>query len=994
MMPHIPRIGILIGPGDPFWVQIREVLSQRASTLPAELIEIDLHADIQLPHEEQVEFVEDLLAQGLDALICNGEPVELLCSILDAGIPIIYISEIEFSHERLTTRRGLYDAAFMIGTFLHQQLQGRGQILVVGGTIAPSGESRLAGFADTLPGNAHYTLHYVPSLWSYEDARARVASYLQDHPELQLDAIYGLSDSLALAARDSSQAAGRINREALVLGINGDPLAIAAIASGNMAATVETDVDDIVAQMLDLAYRAARGEQLPPHFYNIQRLITADNLVEVAVRKMISLANLPTRLVGVNRRTEQQRVIQLETSLAINRQVGLILDRHKLSLAITELIRENYGYDHARLLIWDSVSGQLHEVGQDEATQPQSPIHLDPDGPLAHALSHNRAVFTPDTRTGQRVAPDPGWPATRARAVVPVRLGGQIIGLLDLHRKRAVHQMRQEVDGLQLLADQLGIAMRNAELYDQALKARAAAEQADRLKTRLLANVSHDLREPLNFILGQSRFLEDRVPGTSELAQGLQQIHYSGEHLLRLINDLLDLSCAEIGELQILPEQIELQSFLAEIFRTSANHFGAMGAVTWKLDIPPALPSIQADPVRLRQVLLNLLHNAHKFTQHGQITLGAEATASQLHLWVADTGAGISHELQEHIFEPFVSVESGSPRHEGIGLGLSIVRRLVELHYGQIHLASSQGSGSTFHIYLPLSQREAPAAGPDARTLLLLKPVPGQTLITAIKELHPDATNGSILIVDDDPQTRLLHHQIVAEQMPGYTIHSAESGQAALAILERETPSLLVLDLVMPEVDGFAVLKAIRASPRTREIPVLVISGRALSAEDAARLGEARAFFQTKDVLTEYELGETLHRTLTHDPALAPHTRELVKRALAFIQQHHHIQITRQDIAKSVGVSKDYLGRIFHQELGLSPWDYLNRYRILQAKRLLQTTNYSIAEVARRVGFVDAAYFSRIFHREAGCPPRVFAQGHGVRRATGRFRPTSARDSP
>lgn len=1075
-MPHTPRIGIQIDHVDPFWVQLREVLWQRARALRAELVEVGVQESHLLSPDEQAEVVEDLTVQELDALICNTYPPSLLTRILARGIPIVYVGENALTHPRFTSRTGLYDAARMLGNLLHERLAGRGSLLVVGGWPAgeDTGQSRLDGLAAALDGGA-YAVHHVPAGWSYEAARARAHTYLREHPDLRPDAIFGLSDSQALAARDACRVWNRCGDRTLVVGINGDPLALAAIADGSMAATVETDVDDIAAKALDLAHRAARGELLPPHFQHLQRLITADSVGDAAVRKMLSLATLPTRLIEVNRRNEQERVLQLETSRAVDRRVGLIQDEEQLSLAITELIRESYGFDHARFLIWQPESERLLEVGGAPDDAEAVDITGVPEGPLAYALRRNQAVVIPDMRASHRFAPDLRWPELRARVVVPVHLGGQVAGLLDLHRRRTAQHTREELGGLQLLADRLGISLRNVELYGQAVEARAAAEKADRLKTILLANVSHELRTPLHVILGYSRAAADELDGDDvrpdRLRRQLAQISGSGEHLLRLIDDLLDLSRAEVDELGLLPETIDTRGFLESVLADSAASFDEGGTVEWRLELPPDLPAIRADPVRLRQVLLNLLHNAHKFTGRGRITLGAEVAPPDLHLWVADTGDGIPAELQDQIFDPFVSV-GGVRRREGAGLGLPIARRLVALHAGRMTLESALGRGSTFHVYLPLPTPEpagarvggddrhalllitdveeppaalceiaerrglvlrrlrpgddpagalvgAPAllawdvatAGDDGRSVveliraqrhldqipvmlyqgapdtshapyaaatgLLTKPLGDGALIDALHDLDPHGAEGCILVVEDDNETRALHHRIIAANFPGYVVREAGDGRAALEILARETPCLVVLDLVMPEIDGFVVLEAMRADRRTAAVPVLVLSGRALDADDIRRLGAARVIFQTKDVLSDAELGATLRRALERDDPLPPPTSALVKRALAFIQQHYADPISRTAIADAVGVNKDYLGRIFHQELGLAPWEYLIRYRVLRAKELLRTTDYSVAEVAARVGFDTATYFSTIFHREAGCSPRAYRAASG-----------------
>lgn len=1073
-MPHRRRIGMQIGPGDPYWVQVRELIGQRAQTLSLNLVEVDIQHSAGFPLDEQVEVVEDLLVQDLQALIGNALSPYLLTSLPDHGIPIIYLPETPLRHPGLTSHHGLYTAAHLLGQYVGARMAAHSSILLVNGHTGDDyHDRRHAGFLAALPAAKHYVIHDVLCEWN-DDARLPVAAYLREHPDLAPGAIVGLSDSLALGARDACRALGRLAPNTLILGINGDPLALAAVTEGSMTATVETDVADMAAQALELACQAAQGAALPPHFQNRQQLVTRENVMEAATRKLVSLAGLPTRLVGVNRQHEQQRVVQLETSLAINRQVGLILDAQQLSLAITALIRDNYGFDQAQFLIWNQEAETLVEVSVARQPDGAATIHPDPTGPLAYVLIHDRTIFIPNVRASQRFPPDPAWPEMQARVVVPVHLGGQIVGLLDLHNRQAAHRTREELDGLQVLADQVGVSMRNAELYGQALAARELAEKADRLKTGLLANVSHELRTPLNVILGYSQAAIDRLAqgerAPAESSGDLTQIHRSGQHLLRLITDLLDLSRAEIDELDLLPEHIETRSFLEDVFRTSADHFGRNGAVAWQMTLPADLPAIEADPVRLRQVLLNLLHNAHKFTPSGRITLGAAAVPSELHLWVADTGEGIRPELQEQIFEPFISVDTNVRRHEGIGLGLSIARRLVALHRGRITVESRPGDGSTFHIYLPLPPADAPTAlrsgapptllliadsdpppapliqlaaqrglalrrlRPDDNlpgllettrpTLLawdlaaqevaawsivraiqahpqlnqlplllynhepggiapvaapistgvLLKPSSDSALIAAITNLRPHNAAGTILIVEDDPQTRALHRRIITEHLPGYQIHDVDDGRAALDVLAEQTPSLLVLDLAMPDVDGFAVLAALRAQPRTAGVPVLVLSGRVLTPDDIARLVEARVIFQTKDVLSEGELAASLRRTVARDTLLPPPTSALVKQAIAFIQQHYSEPLSRQEIAGTLNVSKDYLGRIFHQELGLSPWEYLIRYRVLRAKELLWTTSATITEVARQVGFDNAAYFSHIFQRETGYSPRAFRQ--------------------
>jgi len=342
--------------------------------------------------------------------------------------------------------------------------------------------------------------------------------------------------------------------------------------------------------LLDLACQAARGQSLPAHFDYDMSLVTASNVAEIMKQKLVAIANLPTRLIGVNRQEEQKRLAQLETSLEINRRIGSTLDRQQLLHEIAELIRLHYGYDQVYLFLWSETEQALVLEQPVKTTEARKSIPLACSGILGQTLTSNELIFIPDTLRSLCYSPDPEHPTTRSRVVLPIRLGDTTLALLDLHGYQPTQHTRHELVGLQLLAEQLGIAIRNAELYEQALQARATAEKADQLKTRLLANVSHELRTPLNIILGYSQSaLASPNPYGVELPSALQrdlsQIYNSGEHLLRLINDLLDLSRAEIDELSLVPETIAPRSFLEEVFYSIA---GSMTTehVDWRLQLP------------------------------------------------------------------------------------------------------------------------------------------------------------------------------------------------------------------------------------------------------------------------------------------------------------------------------------------------------------------------------------------------------------------------
>jgi signal transduction histidine kinase len=275
-------------------------------------------------------------------------------------------------------------------------------------------------------------------------------------------------------------------------------------------------------------------------------------------------------------------------------------------------------------------------------------------------------------------------------------------------------------DIYELLRGNLSSALQGASLFDEIQQARLNAEKADRIKTRLLANVSHELRTPLNIILGYTQTLLGPNKIASFLRGDIQSIQDHAEHQLRVINDLLDLSRAEIDELDLSLDLIDPLPLLHEAFQVIADQSTNPG-VQWQLDLPERLPLIRADAVRLRQILLNLLSNARKFTERGQVALGAEVAPPYVHFWVSDTGWGISPEQHERIFEPFVSIENDKRISGGIGLGLSITRHLVALHGGKMNLDSEIGKGSTFHFYIPLPALDhSQSDSSNAQPILLL----------------------------------------------------------------------------------------------------------------------------------------------------------------------------------------------------------------------------------------------------------------------------------
>jgi AraC-like DNA-binding protein len=260
-------------------------------------------------------------------------------------------------------------------------------------------------------------------------------------------------------------------------------------------------------------------------------------------------------------------------------------------------------------------------------------------------------------------------------------------------------------------------------------------------------------------------------------------------------------------------------------------------------------------------------------------------------------------------------------------------------------------------------------------TGFVVKSADTQTLLDAILAMTPTQGTGPILIVDDDPQARESHKALVEEGLPGYPIRLSENGEAALALMEQEIPSLVLLDLVMPGLGGADVLDRMRAHPNLRQVPVVILSNKMLSLEDVKRIeSHTRVKLQSKGIWSDAETIAAMNRAISGTDTLSVPTSGAVKQAIAYIHQNYARPISRWEIAGAVGVSEDYLSRVFNRELNISPWDYLNRYRVLQSRHLLLQTTDPIGVIARQVGFKDQAYFSRVFRKVTGMSPQAFRE--------------------
>jgi signal transduction histidine kinase len=458
------------------------------------------------------------------------------------------------------------------------------------------------------------------------------------------------------------------------------------------------------------------------------------------------------------------------------------------------------------------------------------------EGIVGWAVKHRTTVAVDDATKDQRFKTLDLAYAPRSTLVMPLESPRHQVGALCLARRSVQPFTSLEQAMVGIIANQAAISIDNARLYAQQKEQLAEIElqkrevevantqirEISRHKSEFLANMSHELRTPLNAILGFSEILKDNLVGDlspQQRQECLENIHTSGRHLLELVNDVLDLSKVEAGRMELSYETFAVSAAFKEV-RNVIRSLSERRDIALSDDIQPPDLEVRADKSKFKQVMYNLLSNAIKFTPAGgKVWVHARAADPELVVEVGDTGVGIAPEHQELIFTEFFQVEGEPTRqNQGTGLGLSLTRRLVQLHGGTISVESGKGLGSVFTFRIPL--------------------------------LGVEGDNGHarnrILLIEDNASNRELTRMVLNGN--GFRVDVATDGNEGLEKARTELYDLVLMDVKLPGLDGITLTRMLKSDPKTARIPVVALTAHAMKGDEQEALAAGCAAYITKPI--------------------------------------------------------------------------------------------------------------------------------------------------
>ena len=519
-----------------------------------------------------------------------------------------------------------------------------------------------------------------------------------------------------------------------------------------------------------------------------------------------------TRQLASQNEALQFRSRQLQTVADVARSIVSTREVDSLLNQVTRLVSERFGFYHAGIFLLDeqgeyAVLRAANSPGGKRMLDRQHKLKVGQIGIVGYVTGTGEPRIATDVGEDAVYFNNPDLPETRSEMAIPLILSGSIIGALDVQSKESDAFSEDDIALFTTLADQISVAIENANAYELSQKTVEEMKELDRVKSQFLANMSHELRTPLNSVIGFSRVILKGIDGpiNDTQEQDITAIYNSGMHLLNMINEILDLSKIEAGKMDLQLEEVNISDLVTNAAKTATGLIKDKPIELITI-VEPDLPIIMGDEIRISQVITNLIGNAVKFTEKGTITLEAalsknENNKEEILFTVADTGIGIAPEDQGKLFQRFSQVDDSPTRRTGgTGLGLSICRSLVELHGGRIGLLRSEvEKGSTFFFTLPVATE------------------PEQV------EIKSENTNGNVILsIDDDEQVIRLYERFLEPY--GYKVLPLTDPEQAVQRARDLKPVAITLDIMMPGKDGWQVLNDLKKDEETRDIPVMICS--------------------------------------------------------------------------------------------------------------------------------------------------------------------------